>query len=387
MDPFSPIIQNNKQHRHHRASTLIKQGQVPLDKKSIVQRRLSQTYALQPQPCPHSSALGKQWKHVGTGSGSLTRAGTHYRLQSSQRMYCVLNTAQRQQPRQPLEPPNYDLEVDLKFGKPGTSITFIFGYRQDGTGFYACTGNIKTRTWVLKQYRLDQENRKMSPAGTILSKQMEKNIKPHLFCKVYLQVRGGKEISLDINDKPICTSTVLHDGCVGNVGVAALHHSSMTFKNFRITTATTAATAATAAAAAASAANPPPLPPAPTSSTTPHASLSLPPPAPNLGDPQLVEQIERDMIHASDNTNAATVVQYNQIAGHTEAKRLLQEAIVMPMLVPELFNGIRQPWKGVLLFGKSWHMGHLLVVVVRAVVRMVVVVSLLLLLLLLLCRD
>ena len=102
----------------------------------------------------------------------------------------------------------------------------------------------------------------------------------------------------------------------------------------------------------------------------------------------MVEQIERDMIHASDNTNAATVVQYNQIAGHTEAKRLLQEAIVMPMLVPELFNGIRQPWKGVLLFGKSWHMGHLLVVVVRAVVRVVVVVSLLLLLLLLLlCRD
>jgi ATP-dependent 26S proteasome regulatory subunit len=89
------------------------------------------------------------------------------------------------------------------------------------------------------------------------------------------------------------------------------------------------------------------------------------------------------MIHASDNTNAATVVQYNQIAGHTEAKRLLQEAIVMPMLVPELFNGIRQPWKGVLLFGKSWHMGHLLVVVGRVVF----VVSLLLLLLLLLCRD
>ena len=72
----------------------------------------------------------------------------------------------------------------------------------------------------------------------------------------------------------------------------------------------------------------------------------LPPPSFNLGDPVLVEQIERDMVKSTDQK-----IQFRDIAGHEDAKRLLNEAVVMPMLVPELFSGIREPWRGVLLFG------------------------------------
>lgn len=41
----------------------------------------------------------------------------------------------------------------------------------------------------------------------------------------------------------------------------------------------------------------------------------------------------------------------DDIAKLDDAKRLLQEAVVLPLLMPELYVGIRQPWKGVLLFG------------------------------------
>ncbi|CAG7785853.1 unnamed protein product [Allacma fusca] len=59
----------------------------------------------------------------------------------------------------------------------------------------------------------------------------------------------------------------------------------------------------------------------------------------------LVEILERDMLvkHPS--------VMWKAIAGLHEAKALLQEAVVLPLLMPDFFRGIRRPWKGVLMFG------------------------------------
>jgi len=62
-------------------------------------------------------------------------------------------------------------------------------------------------------------------------------------------------------------------------------------------------------------------------------------------DPALVEAIERDILaHDLD-------VSFDDIAALDDAKRLLNEAVALPLLVPEFFTGIRKPWKGVLLFG------------------------------------
>ncbi|XP_064196085.1 katanin p60 ATPase-containing subunit A1 [Anguilla rostrata] len=62
-------------------------------------------------------------------------------------------------------------------------------------------------------------------------------------------------------------------------------------------------------------------------------------------DKDLVEALERDII--SQNPN----VKWDDIASLEEAKKLLKEAVVLPMWMPEFFKGIRRPWKGVLMVG------------------------------------
>jgi AAA+ superfamily predicted ATPase len=93
---------------------------------------------------------------------------------------------------------------------------------------------------------------------------------------------------------------------------------------------------------------------APASSAPRAASAATPPkcqataprgPAFTDGDPKFISMIERDIMQ----THAD--VSWDQIAALHDAKRLLRECCVMPLLMPELFTGLREPWKGVLLFG------------------------------------
>ncbi|XVE52137.1 hypothetical protein DITRI_Ditri02bG0098200 [Diplodiscus trichospermus] len=62
-------------------------------------------------------------------------------------------------------------------------------------------------------------------------------------------------------------------------------------------------------------------------------------------DPDLAAMLERDVLET------APGVRWDDVAGLTEAKRLLEEAVVLPLWMPEYFQGIRRPWKGVLMFG------------------------------------
>eukprot|EP00898_Chlorokybus_atmophyticus_P002098 jgi/Chlat1/288/Chrsp1S03177 len=62
-------------------------------------------------------------------------------------------------------------------------------------------------------------------------------------------------------------------------------------------------------------------------------------------DGELAQMLERDMVEQSPN------VRWDDIAGLHEAKRLLEEAVVLPLWMPDFFQGIRRPWKGVLMFG------------------------------------
>ena len=55
--------------------------------------------------------------------------------------------------------------------------------------------------------------------------------------------------------------------------------------------------------------------------------------------------LERDVLDRSPG------VHWEDIAGLAEAKRLLEEAVGLPLLMPDYFTGIRRPWKGVLMFG------------------------------------
>jgi katanin p60 ATPase-containing subunit A1 len=60
---------------------------------------------------------------------------------------------------------------------------------------------------------------------------------------------------------------------------------------------------------------------------------------------ELAMSIQNEII----NTNPS--VRFQNIVGLTEAKRLLKEAVLMPMKYPHFFTGILEPWKGILLFG------------------------------------
>ncbi|KAL1138459.1 hypothetical protein AAG570_008523 [Ranatra chinensis] len=62
-------------------------------------------------------------------------------------------------------------------------------------------------------------------------------------------------------------------------------------------------------------------------------------------DRDLVETIERDIVQKNPN------IRWEDIADLQEAKRLLEEAVVLPMWMPDFFKGIRRPWKGVLMVG------------------------------------
>ena len=62
-------------------------------------------------------------------------------------------------------------------------------------------------------------------------------------------------------------------------------------------------------------------------------------------DTELITMLERDVVEKDPS------VSFDDIAELDEAKMLLQEAVLLPILMPELFKGIRKPWKGVMMFG------------------------------------
>jgi katanin p60 ATPase-containing subunit A1 len=55
--------------------------------------------------------------------------------------------------------------------------------------------------------------------------------------------------------------------------------------------------------------------------------------------------IQNEIINTNPN------VRFSDIVGLDDAKRLLKEAVLMPMRYPHFFSGILEPWKGILLFG------------------------------------
>ncbi|XP_045504062.1 katanin p60 ATPase-containing subunit A-like 1 isoform X1 [Colias croceus] len=66
---------------------------------------------------------------------------------------------------------------------------------------------------------------------------------------------------------------------------------------------------------------------------------------PSAADGDLVDMLERDIVQKNPN------IRWDDIADLSEAKRLLEEAVVLPMWMPDFFKGIRRPWKGVLMVG------------------------------------
>lgn len=56
--------------------------------------------------------------------------------------------------------------------------------------------------------------------------------------------------------------------------------------------------------------------------------------------PHALKYAERDIVERR------VSVTWDQIADLKDAKQLLQEAVVLPLWMPDYFRGIRRPWKG-----------------------------------------
>ncbi|XP_026399642.1 katanin p60 ATPase-containing subunit A-like 2 isoform X2 [Papaver somniferum] len=72
---------------------------------------------------------------------------------------------------------------------------------------------------------------------------------------------------------------------------------------------------------------------------------SLFPPFESVEMRNLAESLSRDIIRGNPD------VKWESIKGLENAKRLLKEAVVMPIKYPKYFTGLLSPWKGILLFG------------------------------------
>jgi katanin p60 ATPase-containing subunit A1 len=73
---------------------------------------------------------------------------------------------------------------------------------------------------------------------------------------------------------------------------------------------------------------------------------ALPPDLLDLKDlKELAQYLQRDIIVENPN------IRFSDIVGLDEAKRLLKEAVLIPLKFPHFFTGLLEPWKGILLFG------------------------------------
>jgi hypothetical protein len=72
----------------------------------------------------------------------------------------------------------------------------------------------------------------------------------------------------------------------------------------------------------------------------------------NTADPRL-KNVDKSMVETVMNEvmHAKTVVKWTDICGLDHPKKTLREIVVLPMLRPDLFTGLRSPPKGLLLFG------------------------------------
>ena len=325
-------------------------------------------------------SLGEGWWLLSPkAAGSFQRCGLHTVVESScpHRYICVW------EPRDPVlvecilgSRPNFNLEVQAKctrLSEPSLPphqrfyIVFAFKSPQD---FYSISADVVRKEWALE--------RVTNGISTCLETTSDLGLKANLFYSLYLQIRGSN-ISLDANGVAVFTSVRIvnadHTTAVlsGTAGVMAYSSKSMV-KGWRVTAGVPARSPYHGAQGLGRQQAPLPSPQAlkrqPNRSAGGHSvgqavdASSMAPtgaeiaasifpddrpiePRMYMGDdsPELVAQVEEDIIERN------LGITFDDIAALEDAKHLLDESVILPVLVPEFFVGIREPWKGVLLFG------------------------------------
>ena len=358
--------------------------------------------------------LGDGWfQTTSAESGSSRRAGLHSLVDSPENPYlCVYEPRTRATSESMLsDTPEYDLEVSCKSVREnrldastkrphGFQVVFAFKSTRD---FMSIKGNVSNMQWELC--------RTMDGTEHVLIDATDNTLRSNTFYQVLVQVRRTT-VSVDVNGAPVFTAHRPLDmpgGLSGLVGVFAKGHR-FAFKGWKIRslglTGVRTVHRDVATRGIENAVLPSSGPIASSSSSPKKKSLTeylhhhdpsgvggvrsleldaitkrlgaMPMPTgqeppsgagPLLSDQAAIMSEEETRLHRTGQMLREThdkgvvdmvmreVVQrdlgvsFDDIAALPRAKRLLNEAIVLPMLMPEFFTGIRTPWKGVLLFG------------------------------------
>ena len=185
-----------------------------------------------------------------------------------------------------------------------------------------------SNAWRIEQYCEGQQS--------MLAEVRDSTIKPGgTFHRVAVEVKNDR-LSLHVNKRAVVDTLLVppppsstaaparSSPLTGSAGLA-VYKSRMQVKKFELI----------------------PLEPPEEGSAEAHAMAAASRPQFTGGDPKLIEMIEAEMMESSPN------VAWESVGGCAEAKRLLNEAVVLPLLIPDYFAAAacRSSWKGVLLFG------------------------------------
>ena len=229
--------------------------------------------------------------------------------------------------------------MQVRWGKPAKDICIILGAQNVRTGhnrfewgYYALRGNAPEGRWSLERHSKDGRQ------VTTIAKTLDSKMKPHRFLSLFVEVRNAK-LSVDANDEPIMTAVRLPIAPGPYFGVAASSCSFM-FKDFKFQNKELQEKSVRHQDSIAAGVN--------IKKEVGDVGEEKGRPQFVYSDQNLVREIEGNMLTSLTGQAAVT---FDDVAANDDAKRLLNEAVVLPAVVPELFSGLRSPWNGVLLYG------------------------------------
>ncbi|KAL0487556.1 katanin p60 ATPase-containing subunit [Acrasis kona] len=280
-----------------------------------------------PSSAPSSSSTPSWcdgWRErIGRGRKSVV-CDTHGQrvlvVESSSSSFVFVCTCNTKRP----DPSNYDLNLQAKCTKPTDAQLFsiILNYKstRNKDEYISITMNTGQRYWKVE--RIDASS--LHPV--VLGQAMDRSLRTGKSVDVCIKVRRDR-ISIFSSEKEILSNVQCllnqQDQLDGEVGVGVYQTCSV-IRYWSIDSV---------------------QPNTPKSSRGQRGETPVDRPLPSGIEPGLAEMIKRDIIQED------LKISWDDIAELGTAKKLLKEAVILPMILPEFFTGLRKPWGGVLLFG------------------------------------